>query len=89
MTSKNREPNGPESFGLESAMKPLDPNETRQPLSDDVLNEMQPIRESNRPEDAMEETPVEDIDAIAQEGSGSGAGDILDHQITAANRSAS
>jgi hypothetical protein len=28
-------------------------------------------------------------DAITQEGSGSGAGDILDHQITAANRSAS
>jgi hypothetical protein len=55
MTSENREPNSPESFGLESAMKPLDPNETRQPLSDDVLNEMQPIRESNRPEDAMEE----------------------------------
>lgn len=89
MTSKNRESSSQESFGLDSAMKPLDPNAARQPLSDDVLNKMQSTSESNPPEDETEETPVEDIDAIAQEGSGSGDRDVLNRQISAANRSAS
>ncbi|MBE9156072.1 hypothetical protein IQ265_04380 [Nodosilinea sp. LEGE 06152] len=89
MTAKNRDSNSQESVGLDSAMKPLDPNAARQPLGDDVLNEMQPTHESNPSEDEIGETPIEDIDAIAQEGSGSGDRDVLDRQVTAANRSAS
>ncbi|PSN79223.1 hypothetical protein C8B47_12780 [filamentous cyanobacterium CCP4] len=70
-------------------MKPLDPNEARQPLSDDTLNEMQPTHESGHPGDVETETPIENPDAIAQGSSDSVDRDVADHQIIAANRSAS
>lgn len=89
MTSKNRESNSQDNFGLDSVMKPLDPNEARQPVSDDVLNEMQSTHESDRSGDETAASTIENPDAIAQGNSDSGDPDVSDHQIIAANRSAS
>ena len=90
MASKNNpESNSRANFGLDSVMKPLDPNETRQPLGDDTLNEMQSTSEPTRSEDAAVEPPVENIDEITQGGSGTGDRSVVDDQIIAATRSGS
>ncbi len=84
----NHESSSQESLGLDSVMKPLDPNEARQPLGDDALNAMQSTH-ADRSGDETANSTIEDPDAIAQENSDSGDRDVLDRQMIAANRSAS
>lgn len=88
-SENNRENNSRANVGRDSVMKPLDPDKARQPLSDDTLNEMQSTGEPNRSEDAAVEPPIENIDEITQESSGTGDRSIADDQMITVNRSAS